>query len=188
MNTNSEWNQLAVRFRDKKYRDLFVEEQIFSRLPLKIKMLREQEGLTQAKLGEIAGMKQTWISKLEDPNYGKLTISTLLKVASAFDVGLYIDFVPFSEVLDRTLRLSPASFAISTYKDDAGLKPCEDKAGGNLLSAPLPSAAQNNSSVIDIGARDQFRSAQPMPMGIPASHPAQEQGGLLYGTFSSASR
>jgi hypothetical protein len=36
-------------------------------------------------------MAQTWVSKLEDPNYGKLTISTLLKVASAFDVGLQIE-------------------------------------------------------------------------------------------------
>jgi transcriptional regulator with XRE-family HTH domain len=68
-----------------------VAEQIFSRLPLKIRYFREEQGVTQRKLGEVAGMAQTWVSKLEDPNYGKLTISTLLKVASAFDVGLQIE-------------------------------------------------------------------------------------------------
>ena len=55
-------------------------------------------------------MAQTWVSKLEDPNYGKLTISTLLKVASAFDVGLQIDFVPYSKVLsDAVYRTSGLS-------------------------------------------------------------------------------
>ena len=138
MSINSSWNQLLGRFRDKEYRDLFVAEQIYSRLPLKIRSLREERQLTQKKLGEMATMKQTWVSKLEDPNYGKLTISTLLKVASALDVGLYIDFVPFSEVLNRTVRLSPESFSVPSCENDLALQPRNEP--DELLNAPLPRA------------------------------------------------
>jgi transcriptional regulator with XRE-family HTH domain len=111
---------LAAKFDNKEYRDAFVAEQIFSRLPLKIRGIREQQELTQRQLGELAGMAQTWISKLEDPNYGKLTISTLLKVAAAFDVALQIDFVPFSRVLNDALQLTAESFAVPKFQDDLG--------------------------------------------------------------------
>jgi|SRR5882724_2970386 len=111
---------LATKFDDKAYRDAFVAEQIFSRLPMKIRCIREQQELTQRQLGERAGMAQTWISKLEDPNYGKLTISTLLKIASAFDVGLQIDFVPFSRILGDSLRVSPDSLVVANFDHDAG--------------------------------------------------------------------
>jgi hypothetical protein len=70
---------LAAKFTDKSYRDAFVAEQIFSRLPLKMRCLREAQDLTQRQLGDLAGMKQTWVSKLEDPNYGKLTIATIFQ-------------------------------------------------------------------------------------------------------------
>jgi transcriptional regulator with XRE-family HTH domain len=111
---------LAAKFNDKAYRDAFVAEQIFSRLPLKIRCLREEQGMTQRKLGEVAGMAQTWVSKLEDPNYGKLTISTLLKVASAFDVGLQIDFVPYSKILWDAVCLTGAAFSVPKFGDDIG--------------------------------------------------------------------
>jgi transcriptional regulator with XRE-family HTH domain len=112
--------QLAEKFETKEYRDAFVAEQIFSRLPLKIRCLREGQELTQRQLGDLAGMAQTWVSKLEDPNYGKLTISTLLKLASAFDVGLEVDFVPFSTILDNSLHLSADSFVVPAFAHDAG--------------------------------------------------------------------
>jgi transcriptional regulator with XRE-family HTH domain len=102
----------------KEYRDAFVAEQIFSRLPLKVRALREQRGLSQKELGERAGMAQAWVSKLEDPNYGKLTISTLLRLASAFDVGLHIDFVPFSQVLGFSTSLSEESFRVPSFAED----------------------------------------------------------------------
>ncbi len=71
MNMNSIRESLAAKFGKKEYRDAFVAEQIFSRLPLKIRRIREGQELTQKELGELSGMAQTWVSKLEDPNYGK---------------------------------------------------------------------------------------------------------------------
>jgi len=120
VNTISVRESLEEKFKNKEYRDAFVTEQIFSRLPLKIRNIREEQELTQRQLGVLAGMAQTWVSKLEDPNYGKLTISTLLKLASAFDVGLHVDFVPFSKVLDVAIRLRSVSFSVPNFAKDKG--------------------------------------------------------------------
>lgn len=122
--------QLLKKLEDKEYRDAFVAEQIYSRLPLKIRALREDRDLTQKELGEKAGMAQAWVSKLEDPSYGKLTISTLLKIASACDVGFHVDFVPFSRVLDYAVNLDRASFTVPSYLEDTALLPEADEKAG----------------------------------------------------------
>jgi transcriptional regulator with XRE-family HTH domain len=111
---------LVAKFTDKAYRDAFVAEQVFSRLPLKIRSIREDQGMTQRQLGDVAGMAQTWVSKLEDPNYGKLTVATLLKVASALDVGLQIDFVPYSQVLNEAVYQTAEAFSVPKFADDSG--------------------------------------------------------------------
>lgn len=121
MSMTSVRQNLAAKFTDKAYRDAFVAEQIFSRLPLKMRCLRDAQDLTQRQLGDLAGMKQTWVSKLEDPNYGKLTIATLLKVASALDVGLQIDFVPYSKVLSDAVYRTSGSFVVPKFADDPGI-------------------------------------------------------------------
>jgi len=130
VSTNSIRKQLVEKFQDKEYRDAFVSERIFSGLPLKIHALREQRRLSQKQLGEKTGVAQAWVSKLEDPNYGKLTLSTLLRLASAFDVGLEVNFVPFSKVLDDALSLSQESFKVASFEDDRRFSP------GSEPSAP----------------------------------------------------
>jgi transcriptional regulator with XRE-family HTH domain len=133
VNTNLR-QQLLKKFGDKEYRDAFVAEQIYSRLPLKILALREDRELTQKELGEKVGMAQAWVSKLEDPNYGKHTISTLLKVASACDVALHVDFVPFSYILDHSITLDRESFSVPSYEQDALLWPAAVPATNQFVS------------------------------------------------------
>jgi transcriptional regulator with XRE-family HTH domain len=155
VNTTSVFELLANKFSEKEYRDAFIAEQIFSRLPLKIRGIRESQELTQRQLGELAGMAQTWISKLEDPNYGKLTIATLLKIASAFDVGLQIDFVPFSRILNEAMRLSAKSFYVPSFAEDPGFS--SDLAVKDV-SAATPGADTGNLIVFphqDTGAPDE---------------------------------
>jgi len=43
-------------------------------------------------------MNQNAISRLESPDYGKPTITTLKRLASALDVALVVRLVPFSEL------------------------------------------------------------------------------------------
>jgi len=47
------------------------------------------------------GIKQQALSRLENPYYGKITLSTLKKIAAACDVALIVEFVPFSQLINR---------------------------------------------------------------------------------------
>lgn len=49
----------------------------------------------------MTGIKQQAISRLENPSYGKATLTTLKRIAAAFDVGLLVEFVPFSQLMNR---------------------------------------------------------------------------------------
>jgi transcriptional regulator with XRE-family HTH domain len=122
VSTNTQRSQILARVRnDKEYRDLFVAEQIFSRLPLKIRIMRKSRKMKQRELAQRAGVTPEWITQVENPNYGRFTLRTLLKIAAAFDVGLSVDFVPYSKVLNDTLNLAPNSFQVPSSHEDAGL-------------------------------------------------------------------
>jgi transcriptional regulator with XRE-family HTH domain len=139
VNTNLR-TQLVEKFRSKEYRDGFVQEYIYSRIPLKIRAIRDKRKMSQAELGEKAGIAQAWVSKLENPSYGRLTLSTLLKVASAFDCGLSVDFVPYSRVLDEATSLLPASFDVPNFANDWFLLP--EPAVLNFASAAITDTGQ----------------------------------------------
>src|SRR5208282_2060622 len=93
--------QLLDSLKDREYRSSFVCERVRSSVALQIRALREQrKKMTQAQLGDHIGMAQTWVSKLENPDYGKMTVATLLRLATdAFDTDLEIKFRPFSETI-----------------------------------------------------------------------------------------
>lgn len=115
--------QLASSLRDKGYRDAFVADQIQIGVPLQIKKLRDDRELTQEALGTMMTppMKQESVWRLENPNKANLTIGTLLRVASAFDVALIVRFAPFSELIDSTPWLAGRSTDVPAYADDMAL-------------------------------------------------------------------
>ena len=96
-------NELADRlkkeFSDKEYRHAYVDEFLNSYIATQIKVLREQRGWNQEKLAQEAGMKQSRISVLEDVNYYSWSLSTLKKLAKAFDVPLNVSFGTFGDRL-----------------------------------------------------------------------------------------
>ena len=55
---------------------------------------RTKAKMTQAELAEKLGTKPTAISRLESPNHGKVSISTLKKIAGALSCDLKIEFLP----------------------------------------------------------------------------------------------
>src|ERR1700685_3923152 len=100
------------------YRSSFVESQINMGLPFKIKALRKQRNWTQPQLAERAGMKQSRISAIERPGGGKLNIDTLCRLASAFDVALDVEFIPFGELMRRSDGLDPDSFTVKSFDEE----------------------------------------------------------------------
>jgi transcriptional regulator with XRE-family HTH domain len=112
--------RIIEKLKDREYRDAFAKEHIDTGIPFQIRALRKQQGRkwTQKQLGKRAGMAQETISRIEDPNYGKLTLETLKRLASAFDIGLMVRFVPFSELVDWEVSLTPTSLEAASFDKD----------------------------------------------------------------------
>ena len=61
-------------------------------------MLRRQRNWTQARLAEESQLTQGVVSRAEDPDYGNLTVNTLIRLAAGFDVAFIGRFIPFSDL------------------------------------------------------------------------------------------
>src|SRR5580704_9075423 len=105
-NTSSK-EKIARDIADPEQRHLIVEAQIRNGIPLQIRAMREDRGWTQAKLAEKLGTTQNTVSRIENPKTSKPSITTLQRIAEAFDVALIVKFAPFSEFIDSTAGMSP---------------------------------------------------------------------------------
>lgn len=98
------------RLQRKGFRDAFVRSHLAHGLAYQVRALREQRGWTQAQLAAKLGLKgQSAIARLEDPSYGRLSIATLLKLSSVFDVALSVHFRSFGKFLEEIDDLTPAA-------------------------------------------------------------------------------
>lgn len=99
-------------------RSRFKENRIRELIASQIRMLREKNNLTQTELGERAGIKQSRISLLEDPDYSGIALRTLFKLSDAFDVGLVVQFAPFSDLVQYSTSLTPTDLAPPSFAEE----------------------------------------------------------------------
>ena len=111
--TEQIWNSL----RDKEYRREFASN-VDTGLAFQIRMLREKYGWTQEQLANKTGKKQETISQWENPSYGSYTLNSLRSLAAAFDVGLRVTFVPFSELVNWNANLTPERLAPKSFNEE----------------------------------------------------------------------
>ncbi len=115
---NSQQEALIHSLRDRSARDSFSESLIAERLPMKIRALRMDRKLTQAEMATRMDRTQAWVAKLEDPAYAKFSLATLLKVARALDVGLSVDFVPFSRLAREVVAFSERDLQVRSFDEE----------------------------------------------------------------------
>lgn len=107
---------------DKKYREAFVEAQLKQGIPLQIRSIMKRRKLSQEQLAKQAGLTQGAISRAANPNYGNLTLNTIIRVAAGFDMAFVGKFVPFGELADWYSRLPENDWDIPTFdEEDASL-------------------------------------------------------------------
>jgi transcriptional regulator with XRE-family HTH domain len=110
--------RLTADFADEEYRDAYVEANIAAGVAHQVRINREARGWTQADLAQRLGSKQSLVSRLEDPDYGRLSIKTLLSLARTFQCALEVRFVSFSRFLEDHADLSPTALVAKPYEAD----------------------------------------------------------------------
>ena len=139
--------QLLQNLDNVEYRRGFVEGHAKDTIAFQIKQLRKVEDWDQKKLAEIAFGKpslQPMISRYENPDYGKYSITTLLELAAAFDVALVVRFAPFSELVEWDIYATSATLRPPKYSQDVALSRmvgCGQKRPTVNLLGPIKSDA-----------------------------------------------
>ncbi len=123
-------------------------------------------------------MNQNAISRLESPNRGRPTITTLKRLAETMDVALVVRFVPFSK-LTKWLSGTPyieeglctETLAVPKFEDEEMQGAFSDPLGINPINQANASEIGNDAS-----AAAEVPKKNPMSVGYPTPKFAQAGG------------
>ena len=111
------FNRLADQMRDKRYRDSYVASHARRTLAQQMRKLRGDD--SQASFAEKVSKRQTIISRLENPSYSGWSLRTMLEVAQALDIAVFIRFVDFPTFLKYSGDLSDNALRPAPYGEEA---------------------------------------------------------------------
>lgn len=97
----------AHKFQSKGYRQTHMETHLKEFLAAQIKSMRTERGLSQCAFSKLLGTSQTVVSRLENPEYGKFTLATLIGIANKLNIALSVTFMSypaFLKVSDRRAK------------------------------------------------------------------------------------
>lgn len=122
---------------DKKARVAYIKAKLSVLVPAQIRALRFKSNMPrQQDLAREAEMHQSRISMFETPGAANVTLETLAWLAAAFNVGLVVKFVPFSEMLRWENSFSQDDFDVT--KLDRDVEFCAVETRSALTALPNP--------------------------------------------------
>jgi transcriptional regulator with XRE-family HTH domain len=111
-------SNLRQDFHDRDFRHVYADESLNTYIATQIKVLREQQELTQKDLATLTGMAQPRIAVLEDMNYSSWSINTLRRLARAFDLRLSVRFEAFSSLIPELETFGRPALERAKFSDD----------------------------------------------------------------------
>ena len=155
--------RLTALSESKPYRDSYVSSRVRSLIAYQIRALRQKRHLSQEEFATRTGLKQSAVSRLEDPEYGTVTVSTVLQVALALDVAVLVQFCSYPEFLQRTADVSPRALMVeniyeSVLLPEAYSPVASSKTTDSIIrfddrrGPPGPGAAQNSRPILNGGS------------------------------------
>lgn len=103
---------------DVEYRQAYLQASIEQGIAWQIKANRINRGMSQKDLADKIGTKQSAVSRLEDPEYGKHSIEKLTELANAFDCALSIKFISYSSLARQMEDLSLNALSSLSYTEE----------------------------------------------------------------------
>ena len=149
MPVGSPWSEEFVRqIGEPEMRHAYMADQVRTRIALQIRALRDQaeRRWSQVELGRRAGKPQNVISRIENPDYGQLTLQTLFDMAAAFDLPIYVDFPEWEEWLGRMKDFSMSSLQRRSFDLDQLVSSARASVSQPLAAAAAAEAATRAST------------------------------------------
>lgn len=100
---------------NREFRASYMAHGLRAYLADQIRALRANR--SQREFGRLIGKPQSVVSRLENEDYGKLTLQTLLDIAEKLDIALVIKFADFPTFLRAVADASPDAMAPKGYHD-----------------------------------------------------------------------
>jgi transcriptional regulator with XRE-family HTH domain len=173
-------------FDSKKYRDGFMQSRVRGYIAYQMQALREKFNMTQGAFADLTGKKQSTISRLEDTEYGRVSVQTLLDVASGADVALIVKFVSYPEFLDQTRLMGTEALQPDTIQEslEKAAEPSNDFSGAAYQHSldthspqlRLSAIANDNVNRIDMADRGMRSAAAEIYSRISALPLASQAG------------
>ncbi len=119
------WSRLTIGAEE---RTKFVESHLGKNIAFQVRAMRARNDWSQQDLADKLETNQNAIYRLENPSKVKPTLSTLKKVAKAFDVALIVRFVPFNQLVNWVTGteymekgLTSESLAVPSFSEECGV-------------------------------------------------------------------
>jgi transcriptional regulator with XRE-family HTH domain len=108
---------LSVSFSDRDFRASYTAHHLRAFLADQIRGLRGDA--SQKEFGARIGKPQSVVSRLENEDYGKVSLQTLIDVAARLDIGLVVRFVDFPTFLRTTADFAEDAMVPAPYSAEA---------------------------------------------------------------------
>jgi transcriptional regulator with XRE-family HTH domain len=135
-------SSVLEKLRDPEYRKAFVASQINVGIPFQIRALLKARGKKQDWLARTTGMLQPRISGLMTPGKTRPNIETLRRIAEAFDCGLSVRFVPFTELAEWSEKFDPETFNVLDFTTEMAPRRKDAGADAAALATLIPQVTQ----------------------------------------------
>jgi transcriptional regulator with XRE-family HTH domain len=125
-----------AKFDRKAYRDGYLQSKVRGMIAYQIQALREKVGLNQTDFAEKIGKTQSVVSRLEDTEYGRVSVQTLLDIACRLDVALIVKFASYPDFLFQTRDASATALQPQTIYESLAqsAKPAQEKPLGKAAA------------------------------------------------------
>lgn len=152
------------------YRNELVATQVKRSIPRQIRAMMKARGWKQADLAERSKIDQSTVSRALDPDYGNLTLNTIISIANGCEVSFIGEFVPFSDLARWYASLPEKELDVPTFEEEDAARREQDLY--EVLTLPLRSMTadeitQTTQTFYSIG----FSGDTPVVEHLPAGRP-----------------